>query len=307
MTSYPKVCQLLRQLALPCVILSIPGGAAAQDRPAADEYKIGPVELRQDVGGRKITMPVNLYISLAAKPEGIFYQTRAFADLGDIQRQTNDLIKSVPLPKDNCDSYSSDNIVASISSASLKGNGDHAVLKVDGSAQVWQCIENITQDITIKWKVKKLCCGIKTKVPVQVRVSRSNPIKNKLLSQSFSASMAIKFDRSVPDAIGLTVDDVDINLNGPYAGLLRAGLFFGGYNLNSEMRKIVNKSLRANAIPLLVPEQFKIFSPTLRSIAFVNDGNLKISAVMAGSLAPGSVTDQINTMVNDQANVRRTQ
>ncbi|WP_353205877.1 hypothetical protein [Sphingorhabdus sp.] len=287
----------MRRLALTfsgaAALLAAP--VSAQDSTQPNEYKLGPINVKQEVQGVRVEMLVNLYLNIVSAPSGITFRNRAYADLSDIQAKFNTLIRKVPVPRDNCASYSQTNIIAEINRGRLEASGSDAVAIIDGRAEVWSCVENIFQDVTIKWKVKRIGF-FKTKVPVRMTVTRSRPIKTRLLSQSFTAKIPIRITNTGSE-LGAEVRGLDIDLNGQYAGLLRAALFFGGLNLESTAQNMLNKSIRPNVIPLLVPEDFKIFNPKVQTVRFIEDGSrLKLEAILSGSLDAGAVPTQIQDL-----------
>lgn len=91
------------------------------------------------------------------------------------------------LPRDNCRSFSAENVVASGETAVLTVEGEKLKLEVKGTFSLWDCRENPIPNSKIEWQTKNVGLGIKTKVPVVITWPGSF-LKNKVLEQPFTAS-----------------------------------------------------------------------------------------------------------------------
>ena len=250
---------------------------AAQDVVLENEIAIPTFPIEQELNGVKIQIPVNVYYSTINSDRHQRLKVRLYGDLSELDSKSSALISKISLPDDNCRSYSQDNYVASLSKANFSVENNNALFTVHGNFQVWQCVENITQDITIKWKVKKVGF-IKTKIPVKVKVRRSSPIKNRLLSQSFTVKFRFKLDTSDNDSIKLNFTKPELNLEGRYAALLN--IFLGAAET---IESNIERAFPFKSKVFFLPEELNLLDPVIQSIHFINDGKPKVEIIGTGN------------------------
>jgi hypothetical protein len=114
----------------------------AQASPPPTKIVVGPIPVKHQVQGISITIPITSEFSLNTQSEGVFLNADVHADLGELQRSFPALIDTIPLPRDNCKSYTIVNPVVSLGSRSLKGEGNTAVVNIAGDVDGWTCLEN---------------------------------------------------------------------------------------------------------------------------------------------------------------------
>jgi hypothetical protein len=106
--------------------------ASALETP---EAYVADFSVTQPVSGISISFPGQLYLSadfsVAAAP---IIRVHAIVDLSNLQGQIPALVAKLPIPTNNCASYTLKNPVVSLSNTSLKYSGGQAVFHTDGSA-----------------------------------------------------------------------------------------------------------------------------------------------------------------------------
>lgn len=272
-----KIKNTLKFLIVSLIIVVVAANIVAQDVVLENETAIPTFPIEQELNGVKIQIPVNVYYSTINSDGNQRLKVRLYGDFSELNSKSSALISKISLPDDNCRSYSQDNYVASLSGASFSVENNNALFTVHGNFQVWQCVENITQDITIRWKVKRVGF-IKTKIPVKVKVRRSSPIKNRLLSQSFTLKLPFKLDTSVNDRIRLDFTEPEVDLEGRYAGLLNT--FLG---VSKTIESNIEKAFPFKSQVFFLPEELNVFNPVIQSVRFINDGKPKLEIIGTGN------------------------
>jgi hypothetical protein len=276
-----KIKYILQRFTALSIILVSVSYALSQDVAQANE-DIYDTSVTQEVNGTKITIPVNVYYSAVPRSNGQKYKVRLYGDFSELNAKAAAIISNIPLPRDNCRSYNAENVVAGLDGASFATQSGTGVFTVRGNFQVWDCRENISQDITIKWKIKRYG-PVKTKVPYKVKISRSSPIKNRLLSQAFKARL--KFNVGVsPDGISLNFDEVEADLVGPYTMLLQRVLLLGNYNIANTIEGRIRQSMPFSTINFLLPAEMQMLRPVIQSARFINDGKPKLEIIATATL-----------------------
>jgi hypothetical protein len=193
--------------------------------PAKSEIVVGPINIVSEVSGVSITTAVTSYFSVSSSQNSLQVQARTFADLRDLQGKIGTLINTLPLPTDNCRSYSANNPVVSIHSKQLGYASSAAVLRIGGDVDVWDCRENPIPCSRCEWEMKDLPFGIKTKIWGCKTYSCNSPIKNRLLQQPVTATLGLRAVKASDTSARLDVLDPQIELGGnPVLAAVRDGL-----------------------------------------------------------------------------------
>lgn len=126
--------------ALVAVLLFVSTLASAQ--PKADEVQVGPVTIPHQFQGVTVSQTVTGYFVIVSKPDGLYLNARLESNLHDLQVKFGSLIDTIPLPRDNCRSFSGNNPVVSLPTKSLSPENDAAKIKLSGEVKMWDCREN---------------------------------------------------------------------------------------------------------------------------------------------------------------------
>jgi len=87
------------------------------------ELQIGPIPVSQLVSGVPVSVAVTAFLSIATEADGLYLNMRVIGNLSDLQTKFGPIIDTLPLPNNNCASYSPTNVVARIWGKRLFVNG----------------------------------------------------------------------------------------------------------------------------------------------------------------------------------------
>lgn len=243
---------------------------------------LGNVEIVQDVGGRKVVFPVALALDVQTGEAGVTLAVQADMNLSGLQQNFEGIVKSFPMPRDNCESYSAGNIVAGVDKASLTANGSDAEVKAKIGVAVWDCREGLPS-VTVKWKRPCRWCP---KVP-QFTTHRGSDIKSRLWTDDVDASfsLALETDGTSLELVPTNVRVVPRSDPGSIAS--RFADFFG-VGLSSLARKEIATFVDAGKLRQTLPPQFAAYNPKITTATLYTgtDGALNVrvgfSAVLTG-------------------------
>ena len=182
--------------------------AAAQSTP--ESLLIGPVHYTIPVQGVPVAAQAISYLSINTTQGAINVGLNATINLADLQRQFPAIVETIPLPRDNCRSYSFNNPVVSLSGRNLTYSGGQAVMNLAGSVAVWSCLEFPT-----------------------------GPIKNKVLTQPFEVSVPLSIAPTSATTVAATIGTPTIKLTGQYAFITGGVLHIAGVNINDYAKKAI--------------------------------------------------------------------
>ncbi len=252
------------------------------------ELQVGPVTLSQVTNGVSVTTEVTSFFKLHTTKEGIFLNARINADLSDLQRKISEIINTFPLPNDNCRSFSGNNPVVKIPRKELAVVGNAAVLNISGNIDMWDCRKNPVPNSKVEWRNETVASffgkKIKTKVP-KVITWPGSPIKNKLGSQSFDASLPLIVYAPNPQTAALKFGQPRINLKGQYAFITKGILNVAGVDINSEAKKALDNAVNLSSLQHSVPKEYADLHPTVQKLEFYNNsGALNVSIHLSATV-----------------------
>src|SRR4030081_1706423 len=130
------------------------------------------------------------YFKVQTIDNKIYLKAQVIGDLGDLQRKIGTIVDTFKLPRDNCGSYSANNLVVSVPRKELAFKDNAAVFSISGSVETWDCRENPVPNSKVDFVLKDVGFGVKTKVP-QVVTWPGDPNKDPLLPQPFDAALPV--------------------------------------------------------------------------------------------------------------------
>src|SRR5690349_6928849 len=83
-------------------------------QPTPNEVQIGPIPVTQSISGVPVTIAVTSYMNITTDPDGLAIGTRLIGNLGDLQARIGTIVDTLPLPTNNCQSFSANNPVVRV-------------------------------------------------------------------------------------------------------------------------------------------------------------------------------------------------
>ncbi|ESZ10158.1 hypothetical protein [Mesorhizobium sp. L48C026A00] len=258
-----------------------------------DEVVVGPVSISQDVNGISVAIVATSYFKVRTVDGRAEIKARAVGDLSDLQSKIGAIVDTFELPTQNCRSYSADNPVVSISRKELLFRDGTLMFSIGGNVTMWDCRENPIPNSKVEWEIKDVGFGIKTKVPVVVTWP-GDPIKSKLVSQSFDADLPLRIGKTDDYSVELVLGRPDIELKGQFAFITEGVLSIAGVDINAKAEDALRKAIDQRILRASVPDEFLQYGPTIESARFFDDaGHLKVEIGMNAMVQGSTITQFI--------------
>lgn len=272
------------------------GRPQAQPGPAPNEVQIGPITASPVANGVGLNVPVTTFVAVMTTPAGITLDSRVYADLLDVQNKIGSIIDTIPLPTNNCASFSGNNPVVRIWGKQLVASGASAVLKLNGYVEMWDCRENPIPNSKIDW-VEERWLGVPVKRP-KVVTWPGDPIKNKLATQPFDASLTITPHLVNDQTAAVRLENPQISLGGQYAVITNGILRVAGIDLNGEAGKALSNALDPALLQQSMPKDLADLNPKIKKAEFTDvGGRLGLSVGAAAQLPADRLTDLLKALV----------
>lgn len=230
-----RLCSLLSSVILAAIVVS--GSAHAQDILSAardGELVFGPFIHQVFYEEVPVDVPASVFATFGAKPGKIRIGARIVADLGDLQENIKNVVKLLPLPSDNCDHSGPDNLVLKISDPQLTSQGSRAILGFRGDADIWLC---------------------------------QPPLKTRLVRQPFKIALPFRLS-TLRQQLTLMADKPEVELKGDLAILTDNLLRIGGFDLSSEVRRLLEKTLAPIRLEDHLPAGLLALGPKVTAARF---------------------------------------
>ncbi|MFK0691133.1 hypothetical protein ACFX5Q_23465 [Mesorhizobium sp. IMUNJ 23033] len=240
----------MRYIVQTVVLALLVSAARAEDQPQA--IRLGPFLRTEVVNGVDVIVPYRATVNQVAALDKIQIDVTIVSDLDDVAAKT-DRILAIPLPRDNCRSYSGNNPVVSLDRSSLSYQSGQALLALGGTVVLWACIENPVHKTKVDMQIKDIGFGIKTKVPVVVDMGPGDPIKTIIGSQPFDASLPINLTTDGEQAIQLELGSPTINLEGQYASISNGVLSLAGIDINAKAADALRHAIDPDGLRRRLP------------------------------------------------------
>jgi hypothetical protein len=217
-------------------------------------------------------------------------------NLSDLQAKFRDLISTISLPTNNCQSFSTNNPVVRISSQGLRLEEGQAVLTLQGDVDVWDCRQNPVPNTKVEWELKDVGLGVKTKVPI-VRTSPGNPIKNKVANGAFEVVLPIILLHS-ETKLEIKTGNPEIKVGGRYVTSNDRALTIAGVNMSEEINKILGIVIDPNDFKKELPPDISKLDPKIERAYFKKERDTLGIGVDFTTLIPRSSTEVIDALMS---------
>jgi hypothetical protein len=260
---------------------------STQTSPPADEIVVGPVPLTQNVQGVAVTLQIQSRFKLSTKADGLYLNATVQADLSDLQRKFGAIVDTIPLPKDNCKSFTLLNPVVSLDSRSLRAEEDAAVITLSGDVVGWTCLENPIPETY--WD----STGCRGKWPWGgeyvfgcLKTRPGSPIKNKNVTQPFDASLPVYLRKTGTNSLSLVTGDPNVRLGGQFVGVTNKILQIAGININDEAKKALDKAIDPNRLAFSIPKEYADLNPQIIDAKLESQNGILAATVSLSAVLP---------------------
>jgi hypothetical protein len=266
-----------------------------------DDLLVGPISYQQEVNGVPVTLMARTYFKVQTIDNKIYLEAQIIGDLGDLQRKIGTIVDTFKLPRDNCGSYSANNLVVSVPRKELAFKDTAAVFSISGSVGIWDCRENPVPNSKVDFVLKDVGLGVKTKVP-QVVTWPGDPIKNTILTQPFDAALPVNLVRTNETTVLLSIGRPDIELKGQYVSITKGVLSIAGIDINQKAADALTKAIDPEKLKLAIPSEFQDYNPKIDSARFIDDGGQLAAEINMSALIPAEkVTSLLQDLIDKRA------
>jgi hypothetical protein len=255
--------------ALNCLLflLALSGAVSAQGLPdqiRPGEAFLGPVQVDHNVYGIPVSVRTHAFLSAVNVEDAVELNVRIVSDLSDLQSKASAIVDKIELPKDNCNHFGIDNLVASIGGKKISVEGDVATLELNGDVKVWTCAKNPIPCTRLDgWNLVFYDCN--------------PPVKNLNLTQPFDAKLPFQLQMLDQRTIGVVFGDPTVNLGGILGGVSDKILKIAGVDINRQAKEALDSLLNPDLLKMALPEEISSFNPILTTASLQN----KSGALMA--------------------------
>lgn len=273
--------------------------AIAQQKP--DELMVGPLEVPHQFQGVTIKPSLVSYFAVATRPDGLYLNARVESDLRDLQNKFGTLIDTVPLPRDNCRSFSGNNPVVSLPSKQMVPDGDAARIKLSGEVKMWDCRENPIPETywdptgctgTIPIINKKVVFGCP-------KTRKGSPFKTVLITQPFDFSVPVFLRKTGDRTAALVIGDPSVNLGGQLAFITKGVLNIAGVDLNAEAKKAIDGAIDPSSLTTSIPSEYAELNPVVQSARLgEKNGALTAFVELSAKIPASKLNEFVLSMVD---------
>jgi hypothetical protein len=219
-------------------------------------------------------------LQLQTTDRSVRIDVRATSDLSDLQRKFDAIVKTFPLPKDNCPGYGQ-HVLPKIETAALKAQGTTALLEVAGTADIWDCQKNPVREMVVH-KKKRCLRGYCIDVPSTIEWRAGSPIKNKV-TEGFKASVALSLVTPDGKTIDVKAGAPSISPRGELGKFFNALAGIFNKDLSSVAQNKLDELVDAGLLRKAIPDDFMKYDPTIKSVQFRADGGTLLADVSFGA------------------------
>lgn len=171
----------------------LPNAIAAQQ--AADAVKTAETAFSVPAPGAAVDVSVKTTFSSQDTGQGVLVAGSSTLDLSDLQRKLPAIVARLNLPRNNCQRFAADNVVAAPKSAAVVLANDTATLNISGLSSVYTCFQNPLPETKVIWSAQQIAPGVMTQVP-KVVTSAGSPISSKLTDAQFEWAAPLVWTQS---------------------------------------------------------------------------------------------------------------
>jgi hypothetical protein len=276
-----------------------PAASDAPPTPQSDRIVVGPIVLTQDVQGILVNTPGLMRFAVETKTDGLHLSLTLDANLVDLQQKFAQIINTIPLPRDNCKSYTLLNPVVSLGNSALRAEGDDAVVALSGEVDGWTCLENPVPETY--WD----STGCRGDLPFGghyvfgcPKTRPGSPIKNKSITQPFDATLPVKLQKMGDASLGLVLGKPNIKLGGQFVFITNGLLTIAGVNVNDQAKKALERAIDPNKLTISIPKEYADLNPQIVDASFRSDqGQLAIRIDMTALIPPARINEILGGLV----------
>jgi hypothetical protein len=239
--------------------------AAAQQ--GIENVDVPPSQFSLSTPGGAVDVKVQTSFSRQQSGQSVRITGLSIVDLSDLQQKLPTIVGALDVPKNNCQRFASDNVVASVGDGRLSFASNTPTLSISGLSSVWACLQNPTPETKVVWTIQQIAPGIKTKIP-NVVTTQGAPLKTKLLDTGFEWSAPLVWSRPGKMQTGsatIGFRDASSNRDDRKPQWLDAL----SVNLVDQLNRTLTPFIDVNKI---VPAEFAEKSPIIDAVNFVDQG-----------------------------------
>lgn len=234
----------------------------------AQALPLGEVPVPVVIQGQQLIVPTALDLAISTVSQGMRVGVLAKANLHDFQRRFDTIVKSFPLPRDNCPNYGR-NILPTLEKIALAGVGLQAKVTVTGKAAVWDC---------------------------QQGPAGSPPIAKRFLEEGFVGELP--FSLASPDGKNIELVPGAPNIS-PRSGLSKFVNLLAmvvNRDLNSLAKAELDKLVNTGFFRKSLPPGYEDLNPTIEQVGFSSDpsGNLFTNVQFSATVPPEKLSAFLN-------------
>ena len=276
--------------------------APVPDSPPAsqsDRITVGPIVLTQDVQGIAVNTSALMSFAVETKPEGLQLSLTIDASLVELQHKFAQIVDTIPLPRDNCKSFTLVNPVVSLGNRALLAEADNAIIVLSGDVDGWTCLQNPVPETY--WD----STGCRGDLPFGghyvfgcPKTRPGSPIKNKTFTQPFDATLPVKLQKTGDASLGLVLGQPNIKLGGQFVVITNGLLSIAGVDINDQAKKALERAIDPNKLTISIPKDYADLNPTIVDAAFRSDqGQLAIRIDMTALIPPARTNEILGGLV----------
>jgi hypothetical protein len=274
--------------------------APAQQAQPPGSIVLGPYPISQNVQGVTVNTQVRLTFSLVTEQDGLHLAALMNANFSDLQNKFAQLVSTIPLPRDNCKSYTLGNPVVSLGNESLRAEGANAVIGLSGKVDAWTCLENPIPETY--WD----STGCRGDLPFGghyifgcPKTRPGSPIKTIALTQPFDATLPVSLQIVGENRVGLVMGQPNVHLGGQFVFITNAILKIAGISINDEAKKALDQAIDPNKLIATIPSEYAALQPKILDAHFEsNQGQLNAVLSMTALVPPADLSKMIEDLIN---------
>lgn len=287
-----------RTIILFVTLLSVPLSPPSQEQAesVARTVRIGPVILRQPVNGTEVSIPVTTNARLFKEKDSARLTGTVTAGLSDLQGKIGAIMDAMPLPTNNCESFSPNNLVVRISGSQLIPSVPGVLLKLNGEVDVWACTETPVPNSKVEWRDDG---PLGSRIP-HVITWPADPIKTKLMTQPFEASIPATLEVQDAQAIILRIGRPDVKIGGQFATISNGILHIAGVDINAKAKEALDKVAGPTVLQQGIPKGLQKLNPKILNAAFTEDGGaLAVKVDFSAVVTAVQMSDLLRLLIGE--------
>src|SRR5882762_2433416 len=142
-----------RVLSALLVLVFLPSAAAQQ---AIENVDAPPSQFSLSTPGGAVDVKVKTSFSHQQSGQNVRIDGLSIVDLSDLQQKLPAIVGALDVPKNNCQRFAGDNVVASVGDSRLSFANNTPILSISGFSSVWACLQNPTPETKVVWTIQQI-------------------------------------------------------------------------------------------------------------------------------------------------------